>query len=85
MPMTGFTIMVPQKECIELDLTVDQAFQYCLSCGVLVPPQQKVTPELIHDAINSSLEHHSDARENESFENNEQLTEHSSGDPETHS
>ena len=40
MPMTGFTISAPRSKCHELDLTVEQAFQFCLSCGVLVPPQQ---------------------------------------------
>ena len=40
MPMTGFTISAPRSKCRELDLTVEQAFQFCLSCGVLVPPQQ---------------------------------------------
>ena len=40
MPMTGFTISAPRSQCRELDLTVEQAFQFCLSCGVLVPPQQ---------------------------------------------
>ena len=40
MPMTGFTISVPRSACVELDLTIEQAFQFCLSCGVLVPPQQ---------------------------------------------
>ncbi len=40
MPMTGFTISVPRSKVRELDLTVEQAFQFCLSCGVLVPPQQ---------------------------------------------
>ena len=40
MPMTGFTICAPRSKCRELDLTVEQAFQFCLSCGVLVPPQQ---------------------------------------------
>jgi len=40
MPMTGFTISAPRSKVRELDLTVEQAFQFCLSCGVLVPPQQ---------------------------------------------
>jgi uncharacterized membrane protein len=48
MPMTGFTITVPRKEIIELDLTIDQAFQFCLSCGVLVPPHQKANAELLN-------------------------------------
>ncbi len=45
MPMTGYTMSVPKSETIDLNITVDQAFQFIVSCGVLVPPQQKVTPE----------------------------------------
>jgi len=47
MPMTGFTISVPRNEVLDLNITIDQAFQYCLSCGVLVPTGQKVTPEAL--------------------------------------
>jgi len=39
-PMTGFTVTVRKSETIDLDLTVDQAFQFVISCGVVVPPQQ---------------------------------------------
>jgi len=85
MPMTGFTIMVPKKDCIELDLTIDQAFQFCLSCGVLVPPQQKVTPELLNNVVTNSLSSHSRSNEGASLENEAQLTEQSAGDSETHS
>lgn len=47
MPVTGYTINVPRSAIRDLDMTVDQAFQFCISCGVLVPPQQQVTPELL--------------------------------------
>ncbi len=40
MPMTGFTITLPKSECVDLNITIDQAFQYIVSCGVVVPPQQ---------------------------------------------
>jgi uncharacterized membrane protein len=40
MPVTGFTVMVRKSETIELNISVDQAFQYIISCGVVVPPQQ---------------------------------------------
>jgi len=40
MPMTGFTVTLPKSECLDLDLTVEQAFQFIISCGVVVPPQQ---------------------------------------------
>jgi len=40
MPMTGFTVTVRKSETIDLDITVEQAFQFIVSCGVVVPPQQ---------------------------------------------
>lgn len=40
MPFTGFTITVKKSETVDLDLTIDQAFQFVVSCGVVVPPQQ---------------------------------------------
>lgn len=41
-PMTGFTVIVLKSEVIDLNLTVDQALQYIISCGVVVPPHQLV-------------------------------------------
>lgn len=41
MPMTGFTVTVKKSEAIDLDLTVDEAIQFVVSCGVVVPPQQQ--------------------------------------------
>jgi uncharacterized membrane protein len=38
MPMTGFTVTVRKSETIDLDITIDQAVQYIVSCGVVVPP-----------------------------------------------
>lgn len=55
MPMTGFTVSVPRSEVLDLNITIDQAFQYCLSCGVLVPPQQMVTPELLQKELAKRL------------------------------
>lgn len=40
MPFTGFTITVRKSETVDLNLTIDQAFQFIVSCGVVVPPQQ---------------------------------------------
>ncbi len=42
MPMTGFTVTVRRSEAIDLDLTIDEAIQFVVSCGVVVPPQQRV-------------------------------------------
>ncbi|MEQ8848469.1 DUF502 domain-containing protein [Botrimarina sp.] len=40
MPFTGFLITVKKSETVDLNLTIDQAFQFIVSCGVVVPPQQ---------------------------------------------
>lgn len=37
MPATGFTVSVRKSETIELDISVDQAFQFVVSCGVVIP------------------------------------------------
>ena len=40
MPFTGFTVTVKKSETVDLNITMDQAFQFIVSCGVVVPPQQ---------------------------------------------
>jgi len=40
MPMTGFTVTVKKSEAVDLDLTIDEAIQFVVSCGVVVPSQQ---------------------------------------------
>ncbi|MBX3432755.1 MAG: DUF502 domain-containing protein [Pirellulales bacterium] len=40
MPFTGFTITVKKSEIVDLNITVDQAFQFIVSCGVVCPPPQ---------------------------------------------
>lgn len=41
-PLTGFTINCLRSECIDLNITFDQACQFAISCGVVVPPHQLV-------------------------------------------
>lgn len=55
MPVTGYTMSIPKSEIVDLNITVDQAFQFCLSCGVLVPPQQRVTDELLREELGKRL------------------------------
>ncbi len=43
MPATGFTVTVPRSDTIDLNITMDQAIQFCVSCGVVVPKLQLVT------------------------------------------
>ncbi len=40
MPMTGFTTNLLNSETGDLSITIDQALQYLVSCGVVVPVQQ---------------------------------------------
>jgi len=42
MPFTGFTVTVKKSETIDLNITIDQAFQFVVSCGVVVPSQQEL-------------------------------------------
>lgn len=39
-PTTGFIMMVPPGDVIELNLTVEEAFKYIISMGVVVPEGQ---------------------------------------------
>lgn len=40
MPFTGFTVTVKKSETVDLNITIDQAFQFIVSCGVVVPVDQ---------------------------------------------
>lgn len=39
MSVTGYTITAPKSETIDLNLTIDQALQFVISCGVVLPAQ----------------------------------------------
>jgi len=53
MPATGFTVTVRKSETIDLDITIDQAIQFVVSCGVVVPPHQQ--PPASHDELSASI------------------------------
>lgn len=55
MPMTGFTVTVPKSQAIDMDITIDEAIQFVVSCGVVVPPQQ-----LVDKAIEGIVDRESD-------------------------
>ncbi len=40
MPLTGYTVVVPASEVVDLNMTVDQALEFLVSCGVVIPPEQ---------------------------------------------
>jgi len=37
-PTSGFFLMLPSKDVVELDMTVDEALKYIISMGVVAPP-----------------------------------------------
>lgn len=39
-PVTGYTILVPKSEVLDVDLSVEQAVEYLVSCGVVIPVEQ---------------------------------------------
>lgn len=40
MPMTGFTLTVKKSETVDLTISFDEAIQFIVSCGVVVPGKQ---------------------------------------------
>ncbi len=39
-PTSGFFLMMPVEDVIELDMSVDDALKYIISMGVVVPPEK---------------------------------------------
>lgn len=40
-PTSGFLIMIPEDEVIRLDMSVEDALKYTVSCGIVTPETQK--------------------------------------------
>ena len=40
-PFTGFIIMVPKKQTIDMDMTIEEAFRFTVSGGVITPDQNQ--------------------------------------------
>lgn len=40
-PTSGFFLMLPKRDTIELDMAVDEALKYIISMGVVAPPVRK--------------------------------------------
>ena len=38
MPFTGFAVTCKKSETVDLNISVDQAIQWVVSCGVVIPP-----------------------------------------------
>ena len=48
-PITGYTVMVSKDEVVDLPLTVDEALQYMLSAGVIMPQAER--PQSLQEMI----------------------------------
>jgi uncharacterized membrane protein len=44
-PTSGFFLMVPRSDVIELAMSVDEALKYIISMGVVAPPMQKAAAQ----------------------------------------
>jgi uncharacterized membrane protein len=54
-PAGGFTVMVTKSSVIDLNLTIDQAVQFVVSCGVLIPPHQKASAGALEQELQKRL------------------------------
>jgi len=45
-PVTGYVIMVPKEETIALDMSIEEAFRFAISAGVITPIGQRVPAAL---------------------------------------
>jgi uncharacterized membrane protein len=43
-PLTGFLVIVPKDEVMDLDMPIEEAFQFIISAGVITPGA-KVSPK----------------------------------------
>lgn len=41
-PFTGYTITVPRADTVDLPISIDEAFRFCVSGGVIVPESQAI-------------------------------------------
>jgi uncharacterized membrane protein len=62
-PTSGFMLMFKQADLIYLDMTVEDAFKYIISCGVITPTFNTITKE---DALHTMVQEASPAFESRS-------------------
>ena len=51
MPMAGFTITLCRSEVVDLNITFDQALQFIVSCGVVLPHPRNGEPGPLPDPL----------------------------------
>lgn len=60
MPVTGFTVTIMKSEAVDLNITIDQAIQFIVSCGVVVPKHQQRSAEIakISNHVSAAIAQH---------------------------
>lgn len=48
-PFTGYVAFVPKEDMVPVPISIEEAMRFIVSCGVLIPPQQKV--DLLRTAL----------------------------------
>ena len=43
-PTSGFFVLIPKKDALELDISVEEAFKLVISAGVVTPNSVKTKP-----------------------------------------
>ena len=46
-PTSGFVLMIPRKEVVEMDMSVDEGLKMIVSMGVVVPTWPKGDPKAV--------------------------------------
>jgi uncharacterized membrane protein len=49
-PTSGFMMMFSEKDIIYLDMKVEDAFKYIVSCGVIMPPFNSISSQQAHQS-----------------------------------
>jgi uncharacterized membrane protein len=45
-PTAGFLVILPRRDAVELDMSVDAAMKMIITCGVVIPPGSVAKPEI---------------------------------------
>lgn len=45
-PVTGFVVLVPEEKIVAVDMSVDEAFRYYVTAGLVIPDRHKAVPML---------------------------------------
>jgi uncharacterized membrane protein len=49
-PVSGYTMLILKKDVVDVNMTVEQAVEYIVSCGVVLPPEQ-LQDRLQHETV----------------------------------